>query len=126
VRFQRVGEHPKRQLELELGGSTGQRQVTTLTAARQGLADQRRLADARLAGEVERTTLTSAQGAEEILDSAELDVTTYELPALRHCSILEPASGAPPPCGELNQGWVVRLGNAANHTARAPRVVSAS
>jgi len=76
--LQRVGEHPERQLELELGGSARQRHVATLMATLQDLADQRRLADSRLAGEAERTTLTSAQRTEEILSSAELGLTADE------------------------------------------------
>jgi hypothetical protein len=76
--LQRVREHRERQLELELGGSAGQRQTAVLTAALQTLADQRRLPDARLTGEVERPALTISQRTDQTLDNAELGLATHE------------------------------------------------
>ena len=76
--LQRVHEHRERQLELELGGSAGQCQTAMLTAALQALAQQRRLPNARLTGDVQRATLTISQRTDQTLDNAELGLATHE------------------------------------------------
>lgn len=99
--LQRVGEHREWHLEPELGGTAGQRQTSTLTAALQDLANQCRLPDARLAGEEQRATLTTAKRTDQILDNPELGRATYESvsPHEQYTTCGEPRSRLGSPIG---------------------------
>src|SRR2546425_6311024 len=59
--LERVDEHREWHVRLEFGRAPRQRPVAALVAANQNLGDQRRLAHARLPGEVDSAILASAE-----------------------------------------------------------------
>ncbi|TMK63677.1 MAG: hypothetical protein E6G53_10345 [Actinobacteria bacterium] len=64
LRLQRIGDHSQREIGLELRGPAGQREEAARLGAVELLADQRGLADAGLAGEVDGTALATGEPLE--------------------------------------------------------------
>ena len=91
--LERVDEHRERDARLELGGAARHRLLPARPGALKDLPDQRGLADAGLAGEVDRASLAPAERVDGEIDGLQLGVAPDKLPA---------------------PGWVVRLGDSAD------------
>jgi hypothetical protein len=75
LRLQRFGDRGQREIGLELRSAARQREEAARLGARDGLPDQRGLADARLAGEIDRPTLSTGEPLERLVEGGELGVT---------------------------------------------------
>jgi hypothetical protein len=107
--LERIDEHREWHVRLELGRAPQQRLVAALIGTDQNLGDQRRLADAGLAGDVDGAVLASAERVEKQIKLRELSAAPNER---------SPRSGTRErqrrllPGTDLSGGWVVRLGDA--------------
>ena len=119
VLVERVDEDPERQVELELAGPAREDEVRACVCAGGQLGEEARLADSRLADELERRGSPLADLGEETVDRAELrsaaDEMGRQVPSVASGSTLDQGrrsrnqggrSGWPPDVGRRRRGRV--------------------
>ncbi len=87
VLVERVDEDPERQVELELTGPAGEDEVRACVCTGGELGEEARLADSRLADQLERRGVSPADPGEETVDRAELGRTADEMGGKCHLSL---------------------------------------
>ena len=90
VLVERVDEDPERQVELELTGPAGEDEVRACVCTGGQLGEEARLADSRLADQLERRGSSLADLREETVDRAELRRAADEMGGKCHLSLLAP------------------------------------
>ena len=90
VLVERIDEDPERQVELELAGPPREHEVPARVGTGRQLGEEARLADSRLADQLERRGLSLAELSEETVDRAELRRSADEVGGKCHLWLLAP------------------------------------
>ena len=90
VLVERVDEDPERQVELELPGPAREDEVPACVCTGGQLGEEARLADSRLADQLERRGSSPADLGEETVDRAELRRAADEMGGKCHLSLPAP------------------------------------